>query len=279
MKVIVTGGSGRVGQAVVRALLERGDSVVALDINPPQERFPFLPVDVTDFSGVIQALDGADAVVHLAAIPGPQLAVATEVFRVNVLGTYHVLEACRVLGIQRVVMASSINAVGLSYNRGKPRLDYLPLDENHPARPEDPYSLSKWLGEQIGEAMARLEPQMTLISLRFHGIVPPEWHERIRTNPPKELPGNFKGLWGYVDIRDVVDAILKSLDASFTGHEAFFICARDTTIALPTMEVVKAIYPDVPLKRELPGFTGLFDVDKASKLLGWRPRHSWRTGG
>ncbi len=278
MKIAVTGGSGRIGQAVVHALLERDETVKVLDLKPPeQRRSPFVRLDITDFGQVVQALPGMDAVVHLAAIPGMGSGLPTEILRVNVLGTYHVLEACRLLGIKKVVMASSINAVGLHGNKDKPRLDYLPLDEAHPARPEDPYSLSKWLGEQVADAMARLEPAMSLISLRFHGVANPERYERMRANPTREVPGDFKGLWGYVDIRDVVDAVLKSLDVGWTGHEAFFICAADTHSAVPTMELVQTAYPNLPLKRELKGHESAFDLTKAKRLLGWQPRYSWRT--
>ncbi len=277
MKVVVTGGAGRIGQAVVRGLLEQGNEVLVMDMRVPENKeWNFVCADVTDFTQVINNLKGADAVVHLAAIPGPWRNMPQEVMRVNVMGTYNVLEACRQLGIQKVVVASSINAIGLSYNKERPRLDYLPVDENHPARPEDCYSLSKWLGEQIADAMARLGPNMTIVSLRFHGVISPEWYARWRQYARKDIPGDFKGLWGYVDIRDVVDAVLKSLAVTWKGHEAFFICAADTSWDVPTMELVKAVYPDVPLKRELGEFEGLFDLTKAARLLNWQPKHSWR---
>ncbi len=277
MKVVVTGGAGRIGQAVVRGLLERGEDVLVMDMRVPENKqLKFVCADVADFPQVVNNLKGADAVVHLAAIPGPWRDNPHEVIRVNVNGTYNVLEACRQLGIQKVVVASSINAIGLSYNKERPRLDYLPVDENHPARPEDCYSLSKWLGEQIADAMVRLEPNMTIISLRFHGVVSPEWYGRWRQYARRDIPGDFKGLWGYVDIRDVVDAVVKSLAVTWKGHEAFFICAADTSSAVPTMELVKAVYPDVPLKREFQNHEGLFDLSKAKRLLNWQPKYSWR---
>lgn len=277
MKVVVTGGAGRIGQAVVRGLLEHGKEVLVLDVKVPDERLTdFVCADITNFAQVVNNLKGSDAVVHLAAIPGPWRNAPHEVIRVNVMGTYNVLDACRQLGIYKVVVASSINAIGLSYNKERPRLDYLPVDESHPARPEDCYSLSKWLGEQIADATVRLEPTMTVVSLRFHGVVSPEWYPRWRQYMRRDIPGDFKGLWGYVDIRDVVDAVLKSLEVEWKGHEAFFICASDTSSAVPTMELVKAVYPDVPLKCELQGYEGLFDLNKAKRLLGWQPKYSWR---
>lgn len=277
MKIVVTGGAGRIGRAVVKSFLEQGHDVLVIDMQAPEDKSAdFVCADVTNFAQVINNLKSADAVVHLAAIIGPRFGMPHEVMRVNVMGTYNVLEACRQLGIHKVVVASSINAIGLSYNKERPRLDYLPVDESHPARPEDCYSLSKWLGEQIADAMVRLEPNMTIVSLRFHGVTSPEWYERWRQHPSRDILGNFKGLWGYVDIRDVVEAVLKSLAVTWKGHEAFFICAADTSSAVPTMELVNAVYPDVPLKRELQGHEGLFDLSKAKRLLGWEPKHSWR---
>lgn len=276
MKVVVTGGAGQLGRFAVQKLAEMGNEVVILDTRVPRERsFPFVYADVTDFAQVVNNLKNMDAVVHLAAIPGPLLQIPQEVMRVNVMGTYNVLEASRQLGIHKVVIASSINAVGLSYNRERPRLDYLPINEAHPARPEDCYSLSKWLGEEIASAIVRLAPDMTVSSLRFHWITMPEWYERWRKQAENGF-GDFMGLWGYVDVRDAVNAVLKALDVTWTGHEVFFICAADTTSKMPTMELVKLFYPDVPLKRQLEGYEGLFELNKARDLLGWQPLHSWR---
>ena len=155
-----------------------------------------------------------------------------------------VVEACRRLGIRKVVIASSVNAVGLAFNKGMPRLDYLPLDEAHPARPEDAYSLSKLVGEEVADAASRLEPAMSIASLRFHGVVFPE---RYRYPLYPDAAAGARSLWGYVDIRDAVAACLKALDASFTGHEVFFICASDTGIAMPTPELLERYFPGVPL--------------------------------
>ncbi|MCS7254605.1 MAG: NAD(P)-dependent oxidoreductase [Armatimonadota bacterium] len=281
MKVAVTGGVGHIGKAVVQGLMERGDDVTVLDIREPESRkLSFSKVDVTDFVQVAHSLESCDAeaVVHLAAIAYPLHEVPHEVIRVNVTGTYNVLEACRQSGIKKVVVASSINAVGLSYNKVRPRIDYLPIDEAHPARPEDCYSLSKWLGEQIADAIVRLEPNMSIVSLRFHWVTIPKWYSHWRKYHGKDW-GDFKGLWGYVDIRDAVNAVLKALSVTWTGHEVLFICASDTTSKVPTMELVKACYPDVPLKRELQGYEGLFDLRKAKELLDWKPLHSWRQNG
>lgn len=153
------------------------------------------------------------------------------------------------------------------------RRKYLPLDEAHPARPEEAYSLSKLVGEEIADAAARLEPSVSIASLRLHRVVFPGEHKWPLYPDPA---GGAKSLWGYVDIRDVVAACLKALEAPFRGHEVFFICARDTGTDVPTRDLLERFFPNVPLRRSLSPHEGLFDVAKAARVLGWEPRHSWR---
>ena len=233
----------------------------------------FFHLDVTNFDRLPEVVAGADAVVHLAALPGPHGFPPEEVFRNNVLGTYRVVQACRQLDVHKVVLASGINAIGLTFNVRMPRLDYLPLDKKHPARPEDAYSLSKLVGEQVADAATRLEPQLSVASLRLHGVVFPD--RRASPRFPEAAAG-MRDLWGYVDIRDAVAAFLRALEASFSGHEVFFICARDTGAAVPTAEPLACYYPRVPLRRPLGQYEGLFEIGKAARLLGWTPQHSWR---
>ncbi len=277
MKIVLTGAAGRIGRAVGKRLVSEGLQVIGLDLRT-DESLPYSVRvgDVTDLEALIGLLEGADGVVHLAAVPGPRFAEPHLVFATNVLGTFNMLEGCRKTGVRRVVMASSVNAVGLHYNRCRPRLDYLPLDEDHPARPEEAYSLSKWFGELAADATARLMPEICAVSLRFHGVISDTALERLRQNPITEIPGDYKGLWGYVHIDDVVRSVLKGLQAQWTGHQTFFICARDTHSAVPTPLLLKAAYPDVPLKRPIGDFAGLFDISKAKRLLGWEPSISWR---
>lgn len=162
MKIVVTGSSGKIGRRVVQALMHRGDEVVGLDVRSAEdEKMPSVHLDILDFDAILAALRGADAVLHLAAIPEPRQGFEETVFRTNVVGTYNVVEACRRQGIRKLVVASSVNAIGLTYNKELPRLQYLPVDENHPAQPEDCYSLSKLVGEQIADAAARLDPLMS----------------------------------------------------------------------------------------------------------------------
>jgi len=151
MKILVTGGIGKVGQWVVRELLDgAAHDVTVLDRVPGPERgtIKYLVGDVQDLGQVMEAMVGADAVMHLAAIHNPNIATATVIYQTNVVGTFNVHHAAFRLGVKRVVSASSNAIVGWSYGeRFVP--DYLPIDEDHPLRPEDVYGLSKEIGETI----------------------------------------------------------------------------------------------------------------------------------
>jgi UDP-glucose 4-epimerase len=176
MKLAITGGTGRVGRAVVELAVAQGHSVVNIDRVAPEEGknvpgITFIQADITQYAEFEQALRGCDALIHMAAIPAPGHNPDHEVHNNNVTGSYNALRAAVEVGIQRVCQASSVNATGLAYSRW-PRFDYFPLDEEHPTYNEDPYSLSKWICEEQGNSFARRYERMTIASLRFHAVVP-----------------------------------------------------------------------------------------------------------
>ncbi|BCB91170.1 NAD-dependent epimerase/dehydratase family protein [Phytohabitans suffuscus] len=255
MRIAVTGAAGRVGRAVVDLAGARGHEVVPLDL--PE-------VDVTSYDTLAAAVRGCGALVHLAAHPGPELRPDHEVHHNNVTASYNALRVAAEAGIARVCLASSVNAVGGVYSR-RPRYDYLPLDEAHPTYNEDPYSLSKWIGEAQADSVARRYPHMSIASLRLHGV---------RTGRPDGATAGdgsaIRDLWGYVLRPAVARAFLLALTADFRGHEVFYIVAPRTLVDTPTAQLVATYYPEVPLRRELPGHTGLFDCAKAERVLGWR---------
>ncbi len=181
MRVAVTGAGGRIGTKVVALLVERGHSVVAIDNNVPDgvagtdargssASAPgprWLTADVTDYRALLAAFEGCDALVHLAAIPGPGRAAEWAVHNNNVVSSYNVMHAGASVGIPRICQASSVNAIGGAYSRA-PRFDYFPLDEAHASYNEDPYSLSKWICEQQAASIARRHDGLLIASLRFH---------------------------------------------------------------------------------------------------------------
>ncbi len=266
MRIAVTGGSGKLGNTLNPYLLAEGHAVRSLDARPadsPVNGVEALQVDLTDPLAVIRAFEGCDAVIHLGAIASPRLAPAHVVHNNNVASSYSVLWAASELGIWRVCLASSINAIGGVYSR-KPRYDYFPLDEDHPTYAEDPYSLSKWILEQQGDAFARQFEPMRIASLRFHGLV----SERAQMNAARADLA-IKHLWGYTLLPSAARACLLGVTASFRGHHALYIAAPDTSVSTPTGDLLDEHYPGIPLRRPLRGNASLFDSSKAERILGW----------
>ncbi len=178
MHVLVTGGVGRVGKAVVARLIEKGFALRVVD-RQPEQTIPgaeYAQGDLLDYPRMRELVRGCEAVVHLAAIPGPGVAPNEQLFNVNVTGTYHVFQAAAAEGIRRVVQASSINALGYYYGVRAWRLRYLPIDEDHPSETTDPYSLSKTMVEEIGRYFWRREG-ISGVALRYPAVLPAVAHE------------------------------------------------------------------------------------------------------
>jgi nucleoside-diphosphate-sugar epimerase len=270
MEIAITGSSGRMGSVLLPLLVSQGHTVHSLDIRRP----PALPpgtrhtsLDVRDYPALKAALEGCAAVVHLAAFIRLSQAPDPELYDANTQGSYHVLLAAEELGIQRVCLASSINAIGGIFSRS-PRYDYFPLDEQHPSYAEDRYSLSKWVLEQQADAFARRSPPMRIASLRFHGLVDAE--PDLSRMPYAQDRNSYKHLWGYTDIHAAARACDLALSADFRGHEAFFIVAPQTTSPIPSPALARAHYPSVPIRAGLTGHRGFYDCTKAERLLSWR---------
>jgi nucleoside-diphosphate-sugar epimerase len=217
-------------------------------------------------------------VVHLAAITHPGTDPDQVVFGTNVMSTWYVLQAAELLQIPKLVLASSINAMGMAYNRQNVPPQYLPVDEEHPTRAEDSYSLSKWAGEQIADGFARRRP-VQIASFRFHALWDTREGRGSRRSPPDDPGRAVKDLWGYTDLTDAARATRLALEGDWPGHEVFFITAADTYLALPTREAAERVLPGVPLRTELPGYTSAFDCTKAERFFGWRAERSWRDAG
>jgi len=272
MKVVVTGASGKAGRAVVRHLLESDHDVLGVDVVPPRENLSrFLTADLTEFGQTVEGLAGADAVVHLAAIPASGIRTEETTFRTNVLSTYNVFEAARLLGLGRVVWASSETILGLPFEREQPA--YAPIDEEHPPYPESSYALSKLLSEELGRQLTRWTGT-PYIALRFSNIMEPEDYERFPSF--WDDPGLRRwNLWGYVDARDVAASCSLALQAD-VGAEHFIIAAADTVMNRPSRELMGEVFPSVPYRPTAGDYDTLLSVEKARNLLGYEPQHSWR---
>jgi nucleoside-diphosphate-sugar epimerase len=276
MKVVVTGGSGRLGQLAVRELLAAGHEVLSLDRVPPAVALcPAWVADLTRVGDSYQALRGAGGLIHLAAWMAPNLTSDTETFANNVTSTYNVVKAACELGIDRVVLASSVAAYGYTYAPNMPPPEYLPLDESHPTIAQDPYGLSKLVGEQIADSFVRLRPTMQIASLRLAGVNFDLEYARFaeRWETPTLRLGGF---WSYVDGRDAAVMCRLALEADFGGHKVFNVAGPTSTMREPTSELLQRYVPGVKrLKDGLSGNWSGMDASKARRVLGWEPRHRW----
>ena len=238
MRIAVTGGNGDMGGNLVPYLLEQNHTVVSIDrALPAVARVPgvnFIVADTRDFGQFVASIRGCDALIHLAAIRAPVNHPDTVVYADNTISSYNALSAAATLGIKRVSMASSINAIGGAFSRS-PHYDYFPVDENHSTYSEDPYSLSKWVLEQQGDAFARRYEWMTIASLRLHGLM----EDRAKSVQYTKTTGviAINHLWAYTVLREASRAFLLSLTADFTGHEAFYIVAPQTSVTEPSSEI------------------------------------------
>ena len=171
MKVLITGGAGHIGKSTAERLIQRGWDVrlIGLETEVEVPGAEFITCDIMNYDALRKLIHGCDAVIHLAAIRGPQLAPAPDVFQVNVAGTFNVFEAAAAEGIQRVVQASSINALGAAWSIGDIGIEYLPVDEAHPTFTTDPYSFSKQIIEDIGRYYWRRDG-ISSVALRFPGV-------------------------------------------------------------------------------------------------------------
>ena len=288
-RVVVTGGSGKAGRAVVADLVEHGHDVVNVDVVPAaREVAPFLRADLTDLGETIESLRGADAVVHLAAIPAPRIRTVERTFDINMSSTYNVFSAATLLRLERVVWASSETVLGLPFGgRGARNLldpaavpghrrepDYAPIDEEHPLRPHSSYSLSKVLSEEMARQFARWSG-IPFIGLRFSAIREPDEYESFPDGWRDAHSGEWN-LWAYVDARDVAQACRLSLTASVTGADVFIIAAADTTMDRPSADLLAECYPSVRLTGEIGENDTLLSIDRARRILGYAPAYSWR---
>jgi nucleoside-diphosphate-sugar epimerase len=281
-RVTVTGGSGKLGRFAVAELLGHGWSVVNLDRVPPAEPLPgeaYTRIDFTEYGQAAEALTAiddryrsVDALVHLAAIPAPGLTANAATFANNMPATYNVFAAARLAGIRNVVWASSETVLGLPFDTPPP---YLPVDEEYPGRPESTYSLVKHLEEQMAAQFCRWDPRLKMIGLRFSNVMAAADYAAF---PSFDADPSLRkwNLWGYIDGRDGAQAIRLALDHQATGVDVFIISSPDSVMSRPTAELAAEVFPGVPVTRELGTHETLLSCDKARRVLGYRPAHTWR---
>jgi nucleoside-diphosphate-sugar epimerase len=281
MRIVVTGGNGKLGREVVRGLTDAGHSVFTLDAVGARGD-NFTRIDLTNYGSVVDAFssvndryDSLDAVVHLAAIPAGGLETDSATFFNNMNSTFNVFQAARRAGIKRIVYASSETLLGIPFEIDPP---YLPVDEEYPSRPESMYSVVKHLEEELAAKLVRWDPELSITGLRFSNVLDASDYE----NQPKwEADPRLRiwNLWGYIDTRDGALAVLRALENGHPGFDTFIIANADTVVGTPSAELAAEYFPGVEVKRPLEGNETLLSIAKARRLLKFEPQHSWRRFG
>ncbi|WP_109211752.1 MULTISPECIES: NAD(P)-dependent oxidoreductase [Microbacterium] len=277
MRIALTGSSGKLGTVVARELRAAGYDVIGLDVVGTRGH-DFVQVDLTDYGQVVDALaavndrhDGFDAVVHLGAIPAPGIRSDVATFHNNMNATFNVFWATVRLGIRRLVYASSETVLGLPFDVPPP---YIPVDEVYPPRPESVYSLVKTLEERMAVELVRWHPDLSITGLRFSNVMVPKDYEAFPSYDDDAMKRKWN-LWGYIDARDGAHAVQRALEVAPPGFETYIIAAADTVMSRPNAELVAEVFPGVET-REFGEHDTLLSIDKARRLLGYDPQHSWR---
>jgi nucleoside-diphosphate-sugar epimerase len=280
--IVVTGGSGQLGRACVRDLMEHGYDVTSIDLVPPKEAgVRFSRADLTDFGQAMAAVSMIDervqkvtGLVHLAAIRAPGLAPNHVTFATNTVSTYNMFEAARQLRIRNIVWASSETVFGIPYPKGPA---HVPVDEEI-ERPETAYSLSKLMGEKMAEQYCRWDPKLKIVGLRFSNVMDPEDYARFPSFD-KDARSRHWNLWTYIDARDGAQAIRLALEARLTGAEVFGIANADSVMSRSNEALLDEVFPKAKRKRALQPNESLISIDKARRVLGYKPKYTWRQSG
>jgi nucleoside-diphosphate-sugar epimerase len=291
MRVFFTGGSGKAGRHAVEHLVQQGHRVTNGDLVPlGRDDVPDLRIDLTDAGQVFDALTAYarhdelepgtgvppyDAVVHFAAIPAILVRPDNETFRINALSTYNVIEAAVKLGIPKVVFASSETTYGICFADGEVRPDYVPVDEDHPTVPHDSYAMSKVVNEATARSF-QARSGIDIYGLRINNVIEP--HEYATKFPAfvADPALRRRNIFAYIDARDLGHMVDCCLRTDGLGYEVFNVANDDTSVAIPSAEVYDRFYQGVPQRRPIEGVGTFYANDKAKRLVGFAPRHTWR---
>ena len=278
MRIAVTGATGKLGRAVVEYLRDAGHQVIALDIVGERGK-QFTSVDFTDYGQTVDALSsiddrhtGLDAVVHLAAAPAGGILHDSATFHNNMTATFNVFQAARRAGIKTIVYASSETLLGIPFENDPP---YIPVDEEYDSRPESMYAVTKHLEEELAKKLVRWDGELSITGLRFSNVMDVADYAAF---PAFDADTSLRrwNLFGYIDTRDGAQAVLRALEKSIPGFSTYIIAAADTAMVRSSASIVAEAFPGVEVTKELGERETLLSIDKARRVLGYEPQHSWR---
>ncbi len=282
MRVLVTGSRGKVGKAAAAALMQAGHEVRATDVAPPTFERPlegepeYIQADVADAGEMFAVVRGMEGVVHAAALPEPTHNPPHVVFQNNLMGVFNVLEAAIRFGVTRFVNISSETVPGFFFPERDFLPDYVPVDEEHPIRPQDPYATAKYFGELLMNAATR-RSDIRCISIRPSWVQHEGNYERNLGPQVRDASNLSPNFWSYIDVYDLADAIVLAVESDLPEHEVFYIASPDNVGNRPFEETVREYYGDkVQIKKPLPrkDSSGI-SITKAERMLGYSPKRSW----
>jgi UDP-glucose 4-epimerase len=282
MRVLVTGSRGKVGRAAVAALIGAGHEVRATDVAPPTFERPlegepeYIQADVADAGEMFAVVRGMEAMVHAAALPEPTHNPPHVVFQNNLMGVFNTLEAAIRFGVTRFVNVSSETVPGFFFPERDFLPDYVPVDEEHPIRPQDPYATAKYFGELLMDAAIR-RSDIRCISIRPSWVQHEGNYERNLGPQVRDASNLSPNFWSYIDVHDLADAIVLAVESDLPGHEVFYIASPDNVGNRPFEEIVREYYGGkVEIKKPLPrkDSSGI-SIVKAQEMLGYSPKRSW----
>jgi UDP-glucose 4-epimerase len=282
MRVLVTGARGKVGKAAVAALIGAGHEVRATDVAPPTFERPlegepeYIQADVADAGEMFTVVRGMEAVVHAAALPEPTHNPPHVVFQNNLMGVFNTLEAAIRFGVTRFVNVSSETVPGFFFPERDFLPDYVPVDEEHPIRPQDPYATAKYFGELLMDAAIR-RSDIRCISIRPSWVQHEGNYERNLGPQVRDASNLSPNFWSYIDVYDLADAIVLAVESDLPDHEVFYIASPDNVGNRPFEEIVREYYGvKVEIKKPLlrVDSSGI-SIAKAERMLGYSPKRSW----
>lgn len=291
MRILFTGGSGKAGRHATAYLRDQGHRVTNLDwVASDVPGIATLKTDLTDAGQVFNACQAYagfdelepgtgvpryDAIVHFAAIPAILHRPDNETYRINALSTYNILDAATKLGIPKVIFASSETTYGVCFADGEQKPDYLPVDEEHPTVPQDSYAMSKVVNEVTARSF-QARSGIDIYGLRINNVIEP--HE-YRQNFPAYMDApalRRRNIFAYIDARDLGKMVDCCLKTDGLGYQVFNVANDDLSVSLSNAQVIERFYSGVPIKREMGEFETFYSIEKARRLVGFEPRHSWR---